>query len=78
LRKINLPNVSYGEDYAVGLAISRYFQIGRIYNPIYICRRWEENSDAALSIEAQNRHNLYKDRLRTFELTARIQLNSSK
>lgn len=78
LRKINVPNVSYGEDYAVGLAISRYYQIGRIYNSIYLCRRWEENSDASLSIEAMNRHNLYKDRLRTFELTARIQLNIGK
>ncbi len=78
IRKINVPNVSYGEDYAIGLAISRNYQIGRIYNPVYLCRRWEENSDALLSIEAQNRHNLYKDRLRSFELTARINLNSSR
>ncbi len=78
LRKINVPNVSYGEDYGVGLAVSRFYQIGRIYHSIYLCRRWEENSDASLSIEAQNRHNLYKDRLRTFELTARINLNRSK
>ena len=78
LRKINVPNVSYGEDYGVGLAVSRFYQIGRIYHSLYLCRRWEENSDASLSIEAQNRHNLYKDRLRTFELTARINLNSSK
>ncbi|MEN8229274.1 MAG: glycosyltransferase family A protein [Bacteroidota bacterium] len=78
LRKINVPNVSYGEDYGVGITVSRYYQIGRIYNPIYLCRRWDENSDASLSIEAENKHNLYKDRLRSFELTARINLNRSK
>lgn len=77
IRKINIPNVSYGEDYGVGLAISRNYQIGRIYTPIYLCRRWEDNSDASLSIEAMNKHNHYKDRLRTFELTARINLNRS-
>jgi Glycosyl transferase family 2 len=75
LRKINVPNVSYGEDYGVGLAISRSYQIGRIYKPVYLCRRWEENSDASLSVEAQNKHNTYKDRLRSFELAARIKLN---
>ena len=75
LRKINVPNVSYGEDYGVGLAISRSYQIGRIYNPVYLCRRWEDNSDASLSIEVQNKHNAYKDRLRSFELSARIKLN---
>jgi hypothetical protein len=75
IRKINVPNVSYGEDYGVGLAISRRYQIGRIYNPVYLCRRWEDNSDASLSIEAQNKHNTYKDRLRSFELNARIKLN---
>lgn len=75
LREINVPNVSYGEDYGVGLAISRTYRIGRIYQPIYLCRRWEDNSDASLSIEAENRHNTYKDRLRTFELTARIHMN---
>jgi len=78
LRKINVPNVSYGEDYGVGLAISRHYQIGRIYSPVYLCRRWEENSDASLSVEAQNKHNIYKDRLRTFELTARIKLNRER
>jgi len=78
LRKINVPNVSYGEDYAVGLAISRQYQIGRIYRPLYLCRRWEENSDASLSVEALNRHNLYKDRLRSFELFARIKLNRER
>ncbi len=77
IRKINVPNVSYGEDYGVGLAISRHHQIGRIYAPIYLCRRWEDNSDASLSIEAMNKHNHYKDRLRTFELTARMNLNKS-
>ncbi len=76
LRELNIPNVSYGEDYGVGLAISRHYQIGRIYKPIYLCRRWEDNSDASLSIEAMNKHNQYKDRLRTYELSARIKLNS--
>jgi hypothetical protein len=76
LRKINIPNVSYGEDYGVGLAISRHFQIGRIYKSLYLCRRWEDNSDASLNIEAQNKHNTYKDRLRSFELAARIKLNA--
>jgi len=71
LRRIPVPNVNYGEDYALGLAISRQYQIGRIYNPIYLCRRWDENSDAALSIDVMNAHNLYKDRIRTIELKAR-------
>jgi hypothetical protein len=62
----------------VGLAISRQYQIGRIYQPLYLCRRWEENSDASLSVEALNRHNLYKDRLRSFELFARIKLNRER
>jgi hypothetical protein len=78
LRKINIPNVSYGEDYAAGLAISRSWKIGRIYSPVYLCRRWEDNTDASLSIEAMNRHNFYKDRIRTFELLARIRKNSKK
>lgn len=76
LREINIPNVSYGEDYGVGLAISRQYQIGRIYDPLYLCRRWEDNSDASLSIEAQNKHNTYKDRLRSIELKSRIYLNT--
>ncbi len=76
LRKIKVPNVSYGEDYAVGLAISRRYQIGRIYDPIYRCRRWEGNTDAALNIESVNKNNIYKDRIRTIEILARIQLNS--
>lgn len=71
LREIKVPNVSYGEDYAVGLEISRNYQIGRIYNSIYLCRRWEGNSDASLDIEKANAHNTYKDRVRTFELLAR-------
>ena len=78
LRKINVPNVSYGEDYGVGLAISRHYQIGRIYKSLYLCRRWEDNSDASLSVEALNRHNIYKDRLRSFELRARIKMNKER
>ncbi len=74
LRDILFPNVSYGEDYAIGLAISRHYQIGRIYEPLYLCRRWEENSDAALDVNRINANNLYKDRIRTFELLARKKL----
>ncbi len=76
LRNIKIPNVSYGEDYAVGLAISREFRIGRIYQPIYLCRRWEGNSDADLDINRLNAYNTYKDRIRTFELLARQRMNS--
>ena len=75
LRKLNLPNTSYGEDYALGLRISREYRIGRIYDVLYCCRRWEGNSDAALEIEKVNANNLYKDRIRTWELEARIALN---
>ena len=71
LRTINLPNTSYGEDYALGLRISREYRIGRIYDVLYCCRRWEGNSDAALDIERVNANNLYKDRIRTWELEAR-------
>ena len=71
IRQLNFPNTSYGEDYAVGLRISREYRIGRIYDVLYLCRRWEDNSDAALSIEKMNQYNLYKDRLRTWELEAR-------
>ena len=78
LRKIKIPNVSYGEDYALGLMISRRYQIGRIYDTLYFCRRWEDNTDAALSIEKQNANNLYKDRIRTFEISARQKLNAVK
>ena len=72
LRTINLPNTSYGEDYALGLRISREYRIGRIYDVLYCCRRWEGNSDAALDIEKVNANNLYKDRIRTWELEARL------
>jgi len=74
LRKIQIPNTSYGEDYALGLMLSRRYRIARIYDELYLCRRWEGNSDAALSIEAINRNNLYKDQLRTNEIRARQQL----
>jgi glycosyltransferase involved in cell wall biosynthesis len=77
-RSIKIPNTSYGEDYGLGLTISRHYQIGRIYNSLYLCRRWEDNSDASLSIEAMNKHNYYKDKLRTVELKARIKLNKNK
>src|SRR3989339_770439 len=75
LRKYKIPNVSYGEDYAIGLMISRDYQIGRIYEPIYMCRRWEGNSDAALDIDKQNIYNEYKDRIRTIEVLARQRKN---
>lgn len=71
LRKIGFPNTSYGEDYALGLAISRHYRIGRIYDELYLCRRWEGNSDAALDISHINKNNIYKDSLRTIELKAR-------
>ena len=71
IREIGFPNVSYGEDYAVGIAISRTYRLGRIYEPIYLCRRWEGNSDAALSPERVAAHNHYKDSLRTQEIRAR-------
>lgn len=77
IREIGFPNVSYGEDYAVGLQISRNYRIGRIYDVLYLCRRWGGNSDAALSHEKVNAHNLYKDSLRTAELEARIELVDS-
>jgi len=71
LRDVKVPNTSYGEDYALGLNISRNYQIGRIYNPLYLCRRWEDNSDASLDINKMNAHNLYKDKIRTMEFKAR-------
>ena len=74
IREVGFPNVSYGEDYAVGLQISRRYKIGRIYDVLYLCRRWGGNSDAALSHEKVNAHNLYKDSLRTAELAARKDL----
>lgn len=78
LRTLNFPTTKYGEDYAVGLRVSREYQIGRIYDVIYNCRRWEGNSDAALEIEKINANNTYKDRIRTWELEARVRANSSK
>jgi hypothetical protein len=76
LREIGgMPNVSYGEDYAVALRISRHYQIGRIFEPIYLCRRWEGNTDASLSIDKINRNDFYKDKIRTIEIQARQQLN---
>lgn len=74
LREIKVPNTSYGEDYALGLSISRRYQIGRIYDVLYLCRRWEDNSDALLDIVKMNTHNTYKDRIRTWELQARKRL----
>lgn len=78
LRQLGLPNTSYGEDYAVGLNISRRFQIGRIYDVLYLCRRWGGNSDASLSIEKVNANNFYKDSIRTWELQARIAMNKNR
>lgn len=75
LREVKVPNTSYGEDYALGLAFSRRFQIGRVYDVVYLCRRWDDNSDASLDVVKMNAHNLYKDRIRTWELQARIALN---
>jgi hypothetical protein len=75
LRTIKIPNTSYGEDYAVGLAISRNYQIGRIYEPLYLCRRWDDNSDASLDVNKTNMHNFYKDKIRTIELLARRRMN---
>lgn len=74
-RKFLFPNVSYGEDYAMALRISRDYVIGRIYEPLYFCRRWEGNSDAALSVEQTNANNTYKDFIRSIELYARIRAN---
>lgn len=75
-RQWPFPNTSYGEDYAMGLRISRSYRIGRIYDELYLCRRWEGNSDAALPIDKMNANNMYKDRLRTFEIAARQQANT--
>ncbi len=78
LREIKVPNTSYGEDYALGLNFSRHYQIGRVYDVVYMCRRWEDNSDASLDVVKMNGHNTYKDRIRTWELQARIALNNRK
>ena len=74
LRTMNFPTTKYGEDYAVGLRICRNYPIGRIWDVVYNCRRWEDNSDANCDTETMNRNNLYKDRIRTWELAARRQL----
>ena len=78
LREIKVPNTSYGEDYALGLNFSRQYQIGRVYDVVYMCRRWDDNSDASLDVVKMNGHNTYKDRIRTWELQARIALNKKK
>lgn len=78
LRSVKVPNTNYGEDYALGLAISRRYRIGRIYDSIYLCRRWEDNSDASLDVAKLNIHNAYKDKIRTIELKARIRMNQSE
>jgi hypothetical protein len=72
LRQFGFPNVSYGEDYAVVLRLCRSYPVGRIYDSLYWCRRWEENSDSTLPLETANRYNFYKDSLRTAEIAARI------
>lgn len=78
LREVKVPNTSYGEDYALGLNFSRQYQIGRVYDVVYLCRRWDDNSDASLDIVKMNGHNLYKDRIRTWELQARVALNKKR
>lgn len=77
LRQLNFPTTKYGEDYAVGLRVSREYRIGRIYDVMYNCRRWDDNSDHGLSVEKMNANNFYKDRLRSIELAARIAANSA-
>ncbi len=78
LREIHVPNTSYGEDYALGLAFSRHYQIGRVYDVVYLCRRWDDNSDANADVVKMNNNNLYKDRIRTWELQARCAMNAAK
>jgi GT2 family glycosyltransferase len=78
LRKVGFPNVGYGEDYAVALRITREYAIGRIYSSLYLCRRWTDNTDAALSVEKQNRYDAYKDKLRTLEIKARQIMNEKE
>ena len=75
IRRIGFLNVSYGEDYAAALRISREYRIGRIYESLYLCRRWEGNTDAALSIEEANRNDAFKDKIRTDEILARQEMN---
>ncbi|MEM4271398.1 MAG: glycosyltransferase family 2 protein, partial [Candidatus Pacearchaeota archaeon] len=78
IREVKFPNVSYGEDYAVMIELSRKYELGRIYEPIYLCRRWEGNTDSQLTIVQQNKHNYYKDTIRTREILARIAYNKDK
>lgn len=78
LRRISFPNVGYGEDYAVALRIAREYKIGRIYQSLYLCRRWTDNTDASLSVEKQNRNDFYKDKLRTLEIRARQNMNKKR
>ena len=78
LRRIGFPNVSYGEDYAVALRLTREYKIGRIYESLYLCRRWADNTDAGLSVEKQNRNDFYKDRLRTMEIQTRQLINAGR
>ena len=78
LRQFPFPNVSYGEDYAAALRISREYRVGRIFKPVYLCRRWEGNSDANLSREQENRYARYKDSLRTREILERIEALSGE
>jgi hypothetical protein len=77
-REIKFPNVSYGEDYAMGLAISRKYKMGRIYEPIYLCRRWEGNTDASISLDQENKNNYYKDSIRSSEILIRQQMNKNQ
>ncbi|HUI66322.1 MAG TPA: glycosyltransferase family A protein [Bacteroidota bacterium] len=78
IRRIRFPNVSYGEDYAVGLAIAREYRVGRIFEPIYICRRWEGNTDAGHDVARENAHNSFKDKIRTIEIRARRRKNKMR
>ncbi len=78
IRRIGFPNVSYGEDYAVALRITREYEVGRIYDSLYLCRRWKNNTDAGLSVEKQNINDFYKDKLRTGEIEARKLINKGE
>ena len=78
IRRCGFPNVSYGEDYAAALRISRQCRIGRIYDSLYLCRRWGGNTDASLPVETANRYGAYKDQLRTMEILARCRINRDK
>jgi hypothetical protein len=77
LRRFGFPDTSYGEDYSLALRISREYEIGRIYDSLYLCRRWEGNTDSALPPETANRYDAYKDWLRTMEIEARLLLNAA-